>query len=72
MPTDNEKQNLVLPDPNAEVLAQPLVGDADDSGLQDVRVAVQDLLDLLGVDVLAAPDHHLLDATHDLAITVGV
>ncbi len=42
-------------------LAVLLVGHPDHLRVDDVGVAVQKLLDLAGIDVLAAADHHVLD-----------
>src|SRR5690606_15449560 len=38
----------------------------------DVGVLVEEFLDLAGVDVLAAADHHVLDPTRDRDITTVV
>jgi hypothetical protein len=35
-------------------------------------MAVEEFLDLARIDVLAAADHHVLDAADDVAIALGV
>src|SRR5436190_1854971 len=56
--------------PSAELLAVAWVGDADDLNVLDLRVAVEELLDLARIDVLAAADHHVLDPADDLHVPV--
>src|SRR5262249_24420209 len=51
-------------------LAEHVVGPADDRGLEHGVVAVESGLDLLGVDVLASADDHVLDAVDDLQVAV--
>src|SRR5205807_7869159 len=58
--------------PGAELLAVARVGDADDLNVLDLRVAVEELLDLARIDVLAAADHHVLDPADDVAIALRV
>src|SRR4029077_5054176 len=58
--------------PGAELLAVARVGDADDLNILDLRVAVEEFLDLPRIDVLAAADHHVLDAADDVAIALVV
>ena len=41
-------------------------------GLDDGRMTVEQLLDLARVNVLAAADHHVLDAADDAAVAVLV
>ena len=50
------------------------MGTADDRRLEHARVAVQDVLDLLRVDVLPAPDDHVLHPVdeHEVAVAVEV
>ena len=60
------------PHPDHELLAVLGVGNADDLGVQDVGMGVQELLDLPWVDVLATPDHHVLDPPGDGQVTLGV
>src|SRR5882757_1915674 len=58
------------PDPGTDLFAVLLVGDADHLSVLDVGVGVQKLLDLTGIDVLPAADHHVLDATDDVAVAI--
>src|SRR6478735_1420484 len=68
-----ERRGAVLhADPRAQLLAVLLVRDADDLGVEDVGVGVEELLDLARVDVLAAADDHVLDAAGDLDVAVIV
>lgn len=53
-------------------LAPFFVGYADHGGLQDGRVADQDVLDLLGVDVLAATNDHVFRSPDECQIAVRV
>ena len=53
-------------------LAPPLVGMADDGGLEDVGVFVEHALDLGGGDVLPAGDDHVLLAVLDVEEAVLV
>src|SRR2546421_2335543 len=59
-------------DPGHDLLAEAGVRHADHLDVADVRMAVQELLDLPGVDVLPTPDDHVLDATHDADVAVAV
>src|SRR5690242_18775961 len=56
------------PYPGAQLLAVLQVGNADDLDLLDGRMAVEELLDLARVDVLAAPDHQVLDPAYDVEV----
>ena len=47
----------------ADFLAEPLIRDAEDLGVVHLRMADHAFLDLARVDVLAAPDDHVLHAT---------
>src|SRR5690606_12200662 len=58
---------LAQDDPGAQLLAEALVGDADHLHVEHLGVSVEELLDLARVDVLAAADHHVLDAADDVA-----
>src|SRR5260370_40387781 len=50
-----------------------LLGPAPDAlHVHDVRVRVEELFDLAGVDVLPAPDDHVLDPADDIHVTVGI
>src|SRR6266542_2505437 len=49
-----------------------LIRRTDHGGLEDRGMAVQDGLDLLGIDVLAAADDHVLDPVDDPQVAVGV
>ena len=65
---------FALPEDDAghDLLAVLLVGHADDLHVPDLWVGVDELLDLTGVDVLAAPDDHVLEPPGDLEIAVLV
>ena len=52
-------------DDGHDLLAEPLVGNADDGGLGDRRVGVQHVLDLARVHVVPAADDELLLAADD-------
>src|SRR5262249_25325042 len=54
--------------PGAELLAIAGIGDADHLHVLYLRMAVEKLLDLARVDILAAADHHVLDPPNDVAI----
>ena len=53
-------------DDGADLLAERLVGDADHGAVGDRRVFEQGRLDLDGVDVLPAPDDHVLGPVDDV------
>src|SRR6185437_4957639 len=55
-------------DPGTQLLAVLLIRHADDLNILDRRMAVEELLDLARVDVLAAPDHHVLDPADDVQV----
>src|SRR5580704_17462299 len=55
-------------DPGADLLAVARIGHADHLDVLDLGMAVEKLLDLAGIDVLAAPDHHVLEAAHDIDV----
>jgi hypothetical protein len=59
-------------DDGAYLFPVVVVGDADDGDFEDVRVLVEDLLDLAGVNLVAAAVHHVLLAVHDVQIAVAV
>src|SRR5579884_914859 len=59
-------------DPGHELLAVLGVGHADHLDVAHVGVGVEELLDLPGVDVLPAPDDHVLDAADDVDVAVLV
>src|SRR5262249_660619 len=59
-------------DPGADLLAVLGVGHADHLHVLDLGVAVEELLDLARVDVLAAADDHVLDGPHAVAVALGV
>ena len=63
---------LPYPDPHHQFLAVLLVGHADHLRVDDVWMAVEELLDLARIDVLAAADHHVLDPAGDREIAVLV
>ena len=60
------------PDEGTDRLAPLVVWQADDGDLGDGVVGEQDLFDLLGIDVLATPDDHVLQATFDRAVATVV
>src|SRR5215813_11342491 len=49
-------------------LAQPRVGNAHDGGVQDLRVGIENLLDLPREELLAAAVDHLLEPPDDLHV----
>ena len=53
-------------------LTPALVRNADDGGLRDGRMLVEDVLDLGGIDVLAAGDDHVLRPAHDPVVALLV
>src|SRR5437667_12731211 len=59
-------------DPGAELLAVFRVRHAEHLDILDLRMPVQELLDPARIHVLAAPDHHVLDAADDAAIALLV
>ena len=52
-------------DERLHALAGPFVGDADHGGLRDLRVAVEDVLDLVRVHVEPGDDDHVLQPVDD-------
>ena len=56
----------------ADLLAESLVGHADDRGLGHVGVLVERGFDLGRVDVLAAADDDVLQPVDDVEVAVGV
>src|SRR5271156_3761690 len=59
-------------DIGGDVLTQHLVRNANHRGLYHVRVGLQDRLDVVRVDVHATADDHLLLASDDVQVAVGV
>ena len=61
-------------DDGADTLAALAVGQADHGHVADARVCVEQVLDLLGGDVLALADDDVLQATgeHDVAVGADV
>src|SRR5262245_29402163 len=59
-------------DPGAEFFAVFRIGHANDLHVLDLGMAEQKLLDLAGIDVLAAAYDHVLDAPDDVAIAFRV
>ena len=59
-------------DPGAELFAVFLVGHAHHLHVLHLGVAVQEFFNLARVDVLAATDHHVLDAADDVHVALGV
>ena len=64
---------LALLEDNAghDLLAVLLVGHTDDLNVPHLGMGVDELLDLLGVDVLTAADDHVLEAARDEVVSVG-
>src|SRR5262245_49867850 len=62
------------PDDGSDLFAERWMGDADHGGVGDVGVLEQRRLHFGGVDVLAAADHHVLQAVDDVheAVVVDV
>src|SRR6266446_2951208 len=58
--------------PGTEFLTVARIWDADDLHVLDLRMAIEKLFDLAGIDVLPAPDHHIFDASDDVAIALGI
>src|SRR3546814_10580666 len=58
--------------PGAKFLAQIGTGHTEDLHFPHFRMAVEELLDLTRIDVLAAADHHVLHATDDVAVTLFI
>src|SRR5690606_12787529 len=56
----------------AQLLAIAVVGYAENLHVLDFRMTIQELLDLARIEVLAAADHHALDAADDVAIALVV
>src|SRR5262249_28807541 len=65
-----ERQRLAGAGNHAETvaLAEPRVGDADDGGVQDLRVGVENLLDLPRKELLATAIDHLLEPADDFHV----
>ncbi len=59
-------------DDGRDRLAPAFVGSADDGGLGDGGVGVQDVLDHPRVDVEPARDDHVLDPVGDVEVALGV
>src|SRR5262249_49344678 len=61
-------------DHSADALAALAVGQADHGDVADLRVGVEDVLDLLGGDVLPLADDHVLEPAgeHDVAVGADV
>ena len=58
--------------PCAKLLAIALVRDAEHLDVLDFRVPKKEFLDLARIKVLAAADHHVLDAPDDVAVALVV
>ena len=56
----------------AIALAQPRIGNADDGGVQHLRMGVEDLLDLAREELLAAAIDHLLEPADDAQAPVCI
>src|SRR5204863_9750404 len=59
-------------DPGHGLLAVARIRDTDHLDLTDLWQAVEELLDLAGIDVLAAADDHVLDPPDDAQVSVAV
>ena len=59
-------------DPGADLFSVLLVGHAEHLHVGDLGVRVEEFLNLAWIDVLAAPDHHVLHSSDDVAVTLGV
>ncbi len=59
-------------DPCHDLLAVLHVGNADDLDITNLRMAVEELLDLTGIDVLPSPDDHVLDSPDNLDVALVV
>src|SRR3954470_2704652 len=57
-------------DPGHDLFAVALVRHADHLDVGDVGMGVEELLDLTGIDVLAAADDHVLDPPDDIDVAV--
>src|SRR6202042_3404189 len=55
-------------DPGAELFAIAIVCDAENLHVLDFGMAIEKFLDLAWIQILAAADHHVLDAADDIAI----
>ena len=71
-PSASSSAPVAQHDHRADVLAQPLVGDAEHGDLGHGVVLVDRHLDLRAVHVLAAPQHHVLGPVDDEHEAVGV
>ena len=60
------RRRITWSDECADDLAPALVGQAHDRRLGDGGMAVKDLFDLGGEEILAAADDHVLEAADDL------
>src|SRR5262249_437184 len=58
--------------PGAELLTVTRAGDGDRLDILDLGMTVKELFDLARINVLAAADHHVLDAADDVAIAFVV
>src|SRR5262249_9314030 len=59
-------------DPGANLLAIAIVGDADHLHVLDLRMAIEEFLNLARIDVFATADDHVLDAADDVAIALRI
>src|SRR5579883_219269 len=59
-------------DPGADLLAVLRIGHADHLHVLHLGMAVQELLDLAGIDVLAAADDHVLQPADDVDVAFGI
>src|SRR5581483_9656418 len=59
-------------DPGADLLAVPGIGHADHLHVLHLGMAVEEFLDLSRIDVLAAPDDHVLQAADDVDVALVI
>ena len=59
-------------DPHAELLAVARIGQAEGLDVGDGGMRVEKLLDLAGINVLAAADDHVLQPPDDVAVALRV
>src|SRR5450631_1199110 len=67
-----ERLARARPDPCAELLAVAGVSDPENLNIQNLRMTIEEFLDFSGIEILAATDHHVLDAADDVAIALGI
>ena len=58
-------------DAGHDLLAELLVRNADNLNVLDLFVGINELLNLLGIDVFAAADYHVLEPARDSVVALG-